>query len=48
VEPPLRHEDIQHGTRPPQRVNGRLGILGIGAAWNDVEHEGYGYDFPRA
>ena len=21
-------------------------LLGLGAAWNDVEHEGYGYDFP--
>ena len=21
-------------------------MLGIGAAWNDVEHEGYGFDFP--
>jgi F420-dependent oxidoreductase-like protein len=21
-------------------------ILGLGAAWNEVEHEGYGYDFP--
>ncbi|WP_020577816.1 LLM class F420-dependent oxidoreductase [Actinopolymorpha alba] len=21
-------------------------ILGIGAAWNDVEHKGYGFDFP--
>ena len=21
-------------------------ILGLGAAWNDVEHAGYGYDFP--
>ena len=23
-------------------------ILGIGAAWNDDEHAGYGYDFPSA
>jgi F420-dependent oxidoreductase-like protein len=23
-------------------------ILGIGAAWYDVEHEGYGFDFPSA
>src|ERR1700677_2695800 len=23
-------------------------ILGIGAAWDDVEHEGLGFDFPRA
>ena len=22
-------------------------ILGLGAAWNEVEHEGYGYEFPR-
>lgn len=22
-------------------------ILGLGAAWNDVEHEGYGFEFPR-
>jgi F420-dependent oxidoreductase-like protein len=22
-------------------------LLGLGAAWNDVEHEGYGYEFPR-
>jgi alkanesulfonate monooxygenase SsuD/methylene tetrahydromethanopterin reductase-like flavin-dependent oxidoreductase (luciferase family) len=22
-------------------------ILGLGAAWNDVEHEGYGNEFPR-
>jgi len=21
-------------------------MLGIGAAWNDAEHEGYGYEFP--
>jgi len=26
--------------------NGRA-ILGLGAAWNDVEHEGYGFEFPR-
>jgi len=25
--------------------NGRA-ILGLGAAWNDVEHEGYGFEFP--
>lgn len=23
-------------------------ILGIGAAWYDVEHDGYGFDFPKA
>jgi F420-dependent oxidoreductase-like protein len=22
-------------------------ILGLGAAWNEVEHKGYGYEFPR-
>ena len=22
-------------------------ILGLGAAWNEAEHEGYGYEFPR-
>ena len=22
-------------------------ILGLGAAWNEAEHRGYGYDFPR-
>jgi F420-dependent oxidoreductase-like protein len=22
-------------------------ILGLGAAWNDTEHDGYGYEFPR-
>jgi F420-dependent oxidoreductase-like protein len=27
-------------------ISGGRAILGIGAAWNDVEHEGYGYDFP--
>ena len=25
--------------------NGRA-ILGLGAAWNDIEHEGYGFEFP--
>ena len=25
--------------------NGRA-VLGLGAAWNDVEHAGYGFDFP--
>jgi alkanesulfonate monooxygenase SsuD/methylene tetrahydromethanopterin reductase-like flavin-dependent oxidoreductase (luciferase family) len=29
-------------------ISGGRAILGIGAAWNDVEHEGYGYDFPPA
>jgi F420-dependent oxidoreductase-like protein len=28
-------------------ISGGRAILGIGAAWNDVEHEGYGFDFPR-
>ncbi len=27
-------------------ISGGRAILGIGAAWNDVEHEGYGIDFP--
>jgi F420-dependent oxidoreductase-like protein len=27
-------------------ISGGRAILGIGAAWNDVEHEGYGFDFP--
>ena len=27
-------------------ISGGRAILGIGAAWNDVEHEGYGYEFP--
>jgi F420-dependent oxidoreductase-like protein len=27
-------------------VSGGRAILGIGAAWNDVEHAGYGFDFP--
>ena len=28
-------------------ISGGRAILGLGAAWNDVEHEGYGYEFPR-
>lgn len=27
-------------------VSGGRAILGLGAAWNEVEHEGYGYEFP--
>ena len=27
-------------------ISGGRAIYGIGAAWNDVEHAGYGYDFP--
>ena len=27
-------------------ISGGRAIFGIGAAWNDVEHEGYGFDFP--
>lgn len=27
-------------------VSGGRAILGIGAAWNDDEHKGYGFDFP--
>jgi F420-dependent oxidoreductase-like protein len=27
-------------------ISGGRAVLGIGAAWNDVEHAGYGYDFP--
>jgi F420-dependent oxidoreductase-like protein len=28
-------------------ISGGRAILGLGAAWNDVEHEGYGFEFPR-
>ncbi len=27
-------------------ISGGRAIFGIGAAWNDVEHAGYGFDFP--
>ncbi len=27
-------------------ISGGRAILGLGAAWNESEHEGYGYDFP--
>ncbi len=27
-------------------ISGGRAIYGLGAAWNDVEHAGYGYDFP--
>jgi F420-dependent oxidoreductase-like protein len=27
-------------------ISGGRAIMGLGAAWNDVEHEGYGYEFP--
>src|SRR4029079_6842512 len=27
-------------------ISGGRAIFGIGAAWTDVEHAGYGYDFP--
>jgi F420-dependent oxidoreductase-like protein len=27
-------------------ISGGRAVLGLGAAWNDVEHEGYGYEFP--
>ncbi len=28
-------------------ISGGRAILGLGAAWNDSEHRGYGFDFPR-
>jgi F420-dependent oxidoreductase-like protein len=28
-------------------ISGGRAILGIGAAWNESEHQGYGFDFPR-
>jgi F420-dependent oxidoreductase-like protein len=27
-------------------ISGGRAIFGLGAAWNDVEHEGYGFEFP--
>jgi len=27
-------------------ISGGRAVLGLGAAWNDAEHEGYGYEFP--
>ena len=27
-------------------ISGGRAILGLGAAWNDIEHAGYGYEFP--
>ena len=27
-------------------ISGGRAIFGLGAAWNDVEHQGYGFDFP--
>jgi F420-dependent oxidoreductase-like protein len=29
-------------------ISSGRGVLGIGSAWNEVEHEGYGFDFPPA
>ena len=28
-------------------ISGGRAILGLGAAWNESEHDGYGFDFPR-
>src|SRR5205823_2459550 len=28
-------------------TSGGRAILGLGAAWNESEHDGYGYEFPR-
>ncbi len=28
-------------------ISGGRALLGLGAAWNEDEHRGYGYDFPR-
>lgn len=28
-------------------TSGGRAVLGLGAAWNESEHDGYGYDFPR-
>jgi F420-dependent oxidoreductase-like protein len=28
-------------------ISGGRAILGLGAAWNEAEHRGYGFDFPR-
>ncbi|HLO35747.1 MAG TPA: LLM class F420-dependent oxidoreductase [Candidatus Deferrimicrobium sp.] len=28
-------------------VSGGRALLGIGAAWNETEHDGYGFEFPR-
>src|SRR5437870_10760383 len=27
-------------------ISGGRAVLGLGAAWNDVEHDGYGFEFP--